>query len=143
MFPHMHDVIHRDIRLKWPNAYGRAKLPTRPGKVRSVARITLARVAMMVLAGISIQQNAAGGQGSTEAAAQGGATMTQGSPATASGGVVRTPADIERDRDIVPPADAPQEVPNPPTVPLDEYRKLKQDSGRNAPGNQQAGPARK
>jgi hypothetical protein len=140
----MHDVINRRIRLGPPNVHERGKLSTQAGKVRSVARITLARVAMMVLAGISTQQNAARGQGTPYAAAQGGgATMTQESPATTSGGVVRTPADIERDRDIVPPADAPQEVPNLPTVPLDEYRKLKQASGRKAPGNQQVGPVRK
>jgi len=62
---------------------------------------------------------------------------------TAPGAIVRTPEDIERDRNIVPQGNEPIEVPNPPTVPSDQYLKSKQGSAESTPGSEESGPARK
>lgn len=39
--------------------------------------------------------------------------------------MIRTPADIEKDRNIVPNGGTPVEVPNRSTLPEDEYRQMK------------------
>jgi hypothetical protein len=57
--------------------------------------------------------------------------------------VLRTPADIEKDRDIVPQGSQPREVPNPTTIPQDEYLKAKQGSAHGTPSNDKDGPAQK
>lgn len=136
----MNEVIHRHVQLGTPNIYERAKLLRR--YVRAAAQITLASAALLILGAIPAPRPA-WAQATPEAAPQGGATVTQGGRATAHGAIIRTPADIERDRNIVPQGDAPREVPNPPTIPLDQYRKLKQGSGESRPGNEQGGPERK
>jgi hypothetical protein len=105
-------------------------------------QITLASAAVLILSAISAP-GTAWAQGTSEAAPQGGAAVTQEGSVTAPGAIVRTPADIETDRNIVPQGEAPREVPNPPTVPLEQYRKLKQGSGESTPGNEQGGPAQK
>jgi hypothetical protein len=56
--------------------------------------------------------------------------------------VVRTPADIERDRDIVPQGNEPVEVPNRSTVSSEQYLKSKQGSAESTPGSEKS-PARK
>jgi hypothetical protein len=52
---------------------------------------------------------------------------TQGSGA-ATAPSVRTPEDMERDRDIAPSGGTPAEVPNRSTIPQDEYLRLKEGS---------------
>jgi hypothetical protein len=108
----------------------------------AAAQITLASAALVILAAIPAP-GLAFAQGTPEAAPQGDAAVTQGIPATAPGAIVRTPEDIQKDRDIVPQGEAPREVPNPPTIPSDQYWKLKQRSGESTPGNKQDSPARK
>ena len=109
---------------------------------RSATQITLASAALVILAAMPAP-GPAWAQGTPETAPQGDAAVTQGIPATAPGAIVRTPEDIQKDRDIVPQGEAPREVPNPPTIPSDQYWKLKQGSGESTPGNEQGSPARK
>jgi len=106
------------------------------------AQITLASAGLLILASIPAP-GPAWAQGTREPAPHADAAVTHGIPATASGPIVRTPADVERDRDIVPQGETPREVPNPPTIPLDQYRKLKQRNAHSTPANEQSGPARK
>ena len=54
-----------------------------------------------------------------------GMTEPQGS-GSVTGMTVRTPEDIEKDRDIVPNGGNPVEVPNRATLPNDEYLRMKQ-----------------
>lgn len=108
----------------------------------AAAQITLASAALVILTAM-LAPGPAWAQGTPEAAAQGDDAVTQGIPATAPGAIVRTPEDIQKDRDIVPQGEAPREVPNPPTIPSDQYWKLKQRSGESTPGNEQDSPARK
>jgi hypothetical protein len=136
----MNEIVHRRIQLRMPNVYERAKLLRLYS--RAAAQIMLTSAALLILSAI-LTWGAAWAQGTPEAAPKGGATVTQGGSVTATGPIVRTPAQIEQDRNIVPQDKAPREVPNPPTIPLDQYRKLKQGSGGNMPANEQGSPARK
>jgi hypothetical protein len=136
----MNEVIHRHIPLRTPNVYERAKWCT--VYVRAAAQIMLASAALIIVTAISTRVVACA-QGTPEAAPQSGATVTQEGTVTAPGAIVRTPEDIQKDRDIVPQGEAPREVPNPPTIPSDQYWKLKQRSGESTPGNEQDSPARK
>ncbi len=102
----------------------------------------LASVALIIVMAISTR-GAARAQDTPEAPPQSEATVTQEGTVTAPGAIVRTPADIERDSNIVPQGDLPREVPNPPTMPLDQYQKLKEGSGETTPGNEQGAPAQK
>ncbi len=108
----------------------------------AAAQIMLASAALVILAAIPAL-GPAWAQDTPEAAPQGDAAVTQGIPATAPDAIVRTPEDIQKDRDIVPQSEAPREVPNPPTIPSDQYWKLKQRSGESTPGNEQGSPPRK
>ena len=106
----------------------------------AAAQIALASAAILAA---MLAPGPAWAQGTPEAAPQGDTVVTQGIPATAPGAIVRTPEDIQKDRDIVPQGEAPREVPNPPTIPSDQYWKLKQRSGESTPGSEQGSPARK
>ena len=139
----MNDAVHRTPRLGLANASDSPKLMIQRRYARArVAQITLASVALLILAATQAPCPA-WAQIAPEPAALGSTTVTQGGSATAPGAIVRTPEDIQKDRDIVPQGEAPREVPNPPTIPSDQYWKLKQRSGESTPGNEQGSPARK
>jgi hypothetical protein len=139
----MNDAVHRTPRLGPANASDSPKLMIQRRYARAcVAQITLASAALLILAATQAPCPA-WAQDTPEPAPQGDAAVTQGIPATAPGAIVRTPEDIQKDRDIVPQSEAPREVPNPPTIPSDQYWKLKQRSGESTPGNEQDSPARK
>ncbi len=47
-----------------------------------------------------------------------------------SNATIRTPEDMARDRGLKPPGTGPQVIPIHPTIPVDEYRKLKAQAAR-------------
>ena len=139
----MNTIYRRTLRMGLLNVPDNPKLMIHRMYTRArAAQITLASAALLILAAIPAL-GPAWAQDTPEAAPQGDAAVTQGIPATAPDAIVRTPEDIQKDRDIVPQSEAPREVPNPPTIPSDQYWKLKQRSGESTPGNEQGSPARK
>jgi hypothetical protein len=143
IFRYMNDTIDRKLRLGLPNAPDRAKLTVQRGYARTgTAQIKLASAVALILATIS-GAYPAWAQVAPQSAPQGSATVTQGGSVMAPAARVRTPEDIERDRDIAPQGNEPVEVPNHSTIPWDQYQKLKQQSGERTPGGEQGGPARK
>jgi hypothetical protein len=108
----------------------------------NITGLALLILAAIILAAI-ILPHPASAQGTPDTTPQRNAAVSQGTVGAAPGAVVRTPEDIARDRDIVPQGNAPLEVPNRPTIPWDQYLKLKQGSGENTPGNEKGGPAPK
>ena len=112
--------------------------------ITGLALLILAAIipAAIILAAI-ILPHPASAQGTPDTTTQRNAAVSQGTVGAALGAVVRTPEDIARDRDIVPQGNAPLEVPNRPTIPWDQYLKLKQGSGEITPGNEKGGPAPK
>jgi len=139
----MKDNIDRKLRVGLPGAPGLAKSTIQGSHARAGAiRRKLASAASLIFAAVSAAYPA-WAQVPPEPAPQGSATVTQGGSVTAPGAIVRTPEDIERDRNIVPHGNEPREVPNPPTVPLEKYRKSKQGSAESTPGSEKGGPAQK
>jgi hypothetical protein len=97
---------------------------------------------LLVMAAMTAALSASA-QGTPVPTAEGKATVTQGTVIEAPHAVVRTPEDIERDRNLVPQGNEPVEVPNRSTIPWDQYQKLKRRSAESTPGSEKCGPARK
>lgn len=77
----------------------------------------------IALLGVACSEPRAHTESASDTAVESKTPEPQGSGAAT--GMIRTPADIEKDRNIVPNGGTPVEVPNRSTLPEDEYRQMK------------------